>query len=198
MALSDWSENKLLLVTGGVVGGVLVIMAGLDFYVYWRYSDLKKDVAGKRAKLRTMETDARKLDKVREERDRERALAERLDKVVPDDERMDELSAQLTEQANQVNLTILRFEEKRERTRGRARRRDPYEPIGMELRCKGGYDSFGRFVNLVEDKMDRFVEVKGFKIKAYNDGLVPGKKALDITIKLEARRHNAPRTRKAP
>lgn len=198
MALSDWSENKLLLVTGGVVGGVLVIMAGLDFYVYWRYRDLKKDVAAKRAKVRTMEKEARKLPKVREDRDRERALAERLDRVVPDDERMDELSAQLTEQANQVNLKILRFEEKRERTRGRARRRDKYEPIGMKLRCKGGYDSFGRFVNLVEDKMERFVEVKGFKIKAHNDGLAPGKKALDITIELEARRHTGPRTRKAP
>ena len=189
MAVSDWSENKLLLVTGGVVGGVLVIMAGLDFYVYWRYSTLRKDVAGKRAQVRTMEKDARKLPKVREERDRERALAERLERVVP---------AQLTEQANQVNLRITKFELQRERARGKARRREPYEPIVLKIRCLGGYDSFGRFVNLVEDKMERFVAVKGFKIKAFSEGLVPGKRELDITLDLEARRHTSPPAREAP
>ncbi len=198
MALSDWSENKLLLVTGGVVGGVLVIMSGLDFYVYWRYRDLKKDVVGKRAEVRTMEKDARKLPKVREERDRERALAERLDRVVPNDKRVDELSAQLTIQANQVNLKITKFELRRQRTRGKAMRKEKYERIGMKIRCVGGYDSFGRFVNLVEDKMERFVAVKGFKIKGYNDGLVPGKNALDITLDLEARQHTSPVAKKAP
>ena len=198
MALSDWSENKLLLVTGGVVGGVLVIMSGLDFYVYWRYSNLKTDVAGKRAKVRTMEKEARELPKVREDRDRERALAEKLDRVVPNDKRMDELSAQLTEQANQVNLKIKKFELRRERARGKAQRKKTYEPIGIKIRCVGGYDSFGRFVNLVEDKMERFVAVKGFKIKAYNDGLVPGKNALEITLDLEARQHTSPGAEKAP
>lgn len=185
MAMSDWSEKQLLALTAGVAGGVVLVMAGLVLWVYMRYGELCKEIEAKEKEVQAKRKEAERLDSVRKQL--EEISARFNEKRVPPDRDMDGLLRQINEQLARARLTYKGVDYPKETRKGPVQE---YEPIPLRLQCEGGYHELGQFISGIEERIERLVAVTGFRINAYKDGLLPGKKALDISLDLEAFRYN--------
>jgi len=190
LALGDLNEKQLLGLTAGVVGAVLLVMAGILFWTYTRYKGLLDDIKAKTARAETMEDEARGLDEVKERYDAWMNRRYETLRQVPEEDQTTDLNAQISKQAASAKLRILRIERIKEKTsRGRGKSKQKtgkLGEIGIHIEAAGSFNSFGQFLNNIEEVMDRFIAVTGFTITAYEDGLDPGKGAHEITLDLVA------------
>lgn len=190
MPLSEWSEKQFLMLTAGIVGGVLVIGAGVLFYVYSTYNGLLQNIEKTDREVRSLEKEGKRLNDVKKELEEASAqYREILDKVPP--EQMDKFLAQLNEQSRNAHLSVAGMEPLPDpSTRGKKAKIPTYQPIRVKLTCKGGFHDLGRFINRVEQRMERLVNVASFTIGAYKDGLMPGSRSLDVELIIETYKYN--------
>lgn len=191
MALGDLNEKQLLGLTAGIVGGILLVMAGILFWTYTRYTGLLNEIKAKNDTAAKMEEKARTLNDIKDVHDAAINTHYETLKRVPEGDQTTELNAQISEQAVRAKLRILKIELVKERSnRGRGRGRGEQQQSGklgkiqIHIEAVGGFNSFGQFLNNIEEHMARFVAVTGFSITAYEEGLVPGKRAHEITLDL--------------
>lgn len=205
MALSDWNEKRLLALTGGVVGAILAIMAGLDVYVYTEYGKLEKEKADLRKDVDGLEERvAMQEGKVKELEDAKSASRE-AELQLPDDEDVGNLRSQVSEQIKDfkgLNMTKLGKVTARRgpRNPGGQRSGAPaqrYVPVKMEMEASGEFHHFGQFLNRLENRLERIVAVKGFEISANKDGLLPKSPDVDLKLRFDAYRYNVAQRKKA-
>jgi hypothetical protein len=185
LALGDLSEKQLLGLTAAVVGAVLVIMAGILFWMYIRYKKITDEIRTKSDKAVAMEAEAEQFDAVQKAHDEAMTRFHEVLKRVPDEPQASDLDAQMSEQAANAKLKIRKIELVKERSvRKKTAKRGSLEKIRIHIQAEGGFNAFGQFINNIEHNMDRFVAVTGFKITAFEDGLVPGGGGHEIEIDL--------------
>lgn len=192
MALSDWNEKQLLGLTAGIVGAIVLVMGGLDAWVYLKYDALRKDIDVNGQEAQRLEKKAKTIETVQREHGEMAAEARRYEKRVPKDLSLTDLIDQISNQARAAKLRLTKAEREREAPglrRGAAT--GGQKPTKLELRIEGGYDSLGKFVSYLEShqKMERFLKVTGFTISAYKEGLIPGADNLGITLNLVTYTH---------
>lgn len=192
MALGDLSEKQLLGLTAGVVGAILLVMAGILLWIYIRYKGLVNDTKTKGAIALTMEAKTRDLKDVEETFTEEMTRFHKVLQRVPETSLATDLDAQISGQAESAKLKILLIEqvkEKRGRTKKKSAKAGKLEAIRIRVEAVGSFNAFGQFLNNIERNMDRFIAVTGFTITAYESGLVPGKRSHEITLDLVTYRY---------
>ncbi len=195
MALGDLSEKQLLGLTAAVVGAVLLVVAGILLWMYMRYRNLMDEIRMKDAKASTMEAKAKELDGLQKVHDEAMTRFHEVLKRVPDESQTSDLDAQISEQAANAKLRILKLELVQERSRGKkTAKTGSLEKIRISIQATGSFNAFGQFLNNIEQNMDRFVAVTGFKITAFEDGLVPGNGGHEIEIDLVTYRYAGGKT----
>ena len=199
MALGDMSEKQLLGLTAGVVGAILLVMAGILLWTYLRFKGLQDDITAKNAEVVALKAQADKLKDAKERFDSASETFFKTLKRVPEGENATELDAQISEQAASAKLKVLKIEQIKEKaTRGRPQKTTgKLKPIKIHVEAAGTFNAFGQFLNNIERNMERFVEVTGFSIVAYEDGLAPGKGPHEITLDLVTYRYEGRSTSSA-
>jgi Tfp pilus assembly protein PilO len=194
--MSDWSEKQFLALTAGIVGGILLIMAGVLFYIYKTYDDLVKETERVTLQVASLEKEAKRLPEVQKRLEDETLLKHSVDARVPEEESVEELIQQLNEQSRNAGLEIVSIKHDQPRTGRRRTKPQKYEPVKMIIECKGGFHELGQFINRIEDRMERLVAVSKFSIKGHKQGLDPGKNNLDIELDVVAYKFNNPYKKK--
>jgi len=192
MPLSDWSEKQFLALTAGIVGGILLIMAGVLFYIYSTYDDLVKEIKSVELQTRNLEKEGEQLPAKQKQLEEEMLLKQTVEARIPEEANVQQLIKQINDQSRSAGLKITKLEQAKEATGRRRTKPKKYEPIKMELECKGGYHALGQFINRIEERMERLVAVDSFSIRGYRQGLEPGQDSLTIAIDLVAYKFNNP------
>jgi Tfp pilus assembly protein PilO len=190
LALGDLSEKQLLGLTAGVVAAILLVMAGILLWMYMRYKGLLDEIKAKNATAVAMEKKARDLKDVEQTYEEYMTRFQDARKQVPDESQLTELDAQISEQAANAKLNILKIEPVKERsTRKKTKQTGNLETIKLRIEAAGSFNAFGQFLNNIEQNMGRFVAVTGFTIAAYEEGLAPGKGPHEIELNLVTYRY---------
>jgi Tfp pilus assembly protein PilO len=205
VALSDWNEKRLLALTGGVVGTILVIMAGLDVYTFMEYGKLGKETADLRKEVDGLEERVAMRETKEKELEDAKAASREAELQLPDDEDIGSLRAQVSEQIKDFKgLSMTKLGKVRERKAkkkpGGASSGAPvqsYLPVEMEMEASGEFHHFGQFLNRLENRLERIVAVKGFEMSANKDGLVPKSPDVELKLQFEAYRYNVAQKKKA-
>ena len=192
MALGDMSEKQLLGLTAGVVGAVLLVMGGILFWIYLRYKGLLDDIRVKGAEYAKIEKEARTLEDKKAELKETQARSYDAFKKAPNESEETDLDAQISEQAANAKLKIVKIEQVKERRRVRSdeKKKSKLEAIRLRIEAAGSFNSIGQFLNNIERNMDRFVAVTDFKITAHEDGLIRDMEAHEIKIGLVTYRYS--------
>jgi Tfp pilus assembly protein PilO len=188
--VSDWSEKQFLALTAGIVGGVLLIAAGVLYYKYSSYSELVQKIEATDREVKGLEKEANRLDEVKKRLEDESALNAQLEARVPEDANVDAFISQINEQSRSAHIIVKGIQVVVGQThRGPVQR---YEPITIKVDCVGGYHELGQFIHRLERSMERLVAISSFKIDAFSDGLEPGKKASAVALEIRTYKFNDP------
>jgi Tfp pilus assembly protein PilO len=202
VALSDWNEKRLLALTGGVAGAILVIVAGLDVYMFMEYGKLEKEKASLRKDVDGLEERVAMREGKKKELEDARSASWRTELQLPDGEDVASLRSQVSEQIkdfkgiNMTKLGKMKLAKPKPGAQKGPASAQRYVPVMMELEASGEFHHLGQFINRLENRLERIVAVKGFKISANKDGLVPKSPDVELKLEFEAYRYSVPQGRR--
>lgn len=177
MADGEFGEKQIMLIT---VGAVLLVVLGLGAGVFFGYKKMS-DYREESRKLEQKLTQLKQRVGQREERESElhkiRMQADEYLRLLPSAEDLSDFWKEISEQARRTGLNYVSSKVERD-IDDETEKQGPraYVKIGYSYVFRGGYHEIAKFVNEVEEHMNRYLEIDRIEIFAVSAGLVPGVK----------------------
>jgi Tfp pilus assembly protein PilO len=188
MPAGELNEKQLMLITVGVAAALVVGLGIALVLGYYRLSNLQQVHEQEEAKRKALNEEVEGIGELETKLDDLENRAENIFKMLPTQADIHKLMREIARKSEITGLHIKKTE-----VDPKAGEVGDRIKIAYDWEFLGSFHEIAKFVNHVEDKMERFLEIEEMTIEAANNGLRPGVKGAEghlFTVRMITYQYN--------
>ncbi len=188
MPAGELNEKQLMLITVGVAAALVVGLGIALIFGYYQLSNLQQVHKQEEAKRQELNEQVEDISDLKTNLEDLESRAESIFKMLPTQADTHQLMREIARKSEITGLQIRKTE-----VDPKAGEVGDRIKIAYDWEFLGSFHEIAKFVNHVEDKMERFLEIEEMTIEAANNGLRPGVKGAEghvFTVRMITYQYN--------